>query len=246
MMSGTASQTALLDATPGEEKRIGRVWKIKKEEVALPPEIAGSFETWKADPSAFLRTGSLQIPSSPREYYDYTLSLRDSIATNRIRWRFITTAYYDVISDLSQSSRCSITKDAVAFVVAAVYPSPVLCRQKEAEKNITSWAKEGAKYRALADVIGGTWCYFFLPSIGESNWTNVLTKNEIRTAGKLLIDLGIHEEARRLDAVVLGQSIATILRKPFESAVPLQAHGQMVLSISLQKAANVARGVNGK
>ncbi|KAI1576225.1 hypothetical protein PtrEW13061_010701 [Pyrenophora tritici-repentis] len=244
MMSGTASPKALSDATPGEDKRIGRVWKIKKEEVSLPPEIAGSFEMWKADPSAFLRNGSLQIPSSPREYYDYTLSLRDSIAINRVRWRFITTAYHDVISDLSRSSRYTITKEAVDFVVAVVCPSSFLDRQTEAKNNIVIWAKEGAKYRALADAIGGTWCYFFLPSIGESNWTKVLTGNEIKAAGKLLVDLGIHEEAQRLDAVELAGTIATILRKPFESIVPFQAHGQMIPSNLLQKATNGARAVD--
>ncbi|KAF1354410.1 hypothetical protein EJ07DRAFT_158562 [Lizonia empirigonia] len=244
MMSGTASQTASSDATPGEDKRIGRVWKIKKEEVSLPPEIAGSFEMWKTDPSAFLQNGSLQIPSSPQEYYDYTLSLRGSIAINKIRLRFITTAYYDVISNLSRSSRYTITKEAVAFVVAVVCPPSFLGCRIEAENNIITWAKEGAKYRALADAIGGTWSYFFLPSIGESNWTTVLNKDEIEAAGKLLVDLGIHEEAKRLDAVELAGTIATILRKPFESIVPLQAHGQMVLSTSLQKATNSARAVD--
>ncbi|KAF1366161.1 hypothetical protein EJ07DRAFT_150612 [Lizonia empirigonia] len=244
-MSGTASRTALSDATPGEDGRIGRVWKIKKEDVVLPPEISESFETWKADPSAFLPNEGLQIPSSPREHYDYTLSLRNSIVVNRIRWRFITTAYYDVISDLSTSTRCSITKEAVAYVVAVVCSSSSYHRE-EVENNITIWAKEGAKYRALAEAIGGTWCYFFLPSIGESNWTKVLTRHEIKAAGKLLVNLGIYREAQRLDAIDLGGSIATILRKPFESAVPLQAHGQMILSISPQKATNGATAVHGR
>jgi hypothetical protein len=168
MMPSTAPETAKSDATPGEDNQIGRVWRITKEEVSLSPEIAESFGMWKANPSTFLRKESLQTPSTAQEYYDYTLSLGDSIAADKIRWRFMATTYYDVISKRSLSSSNAITKEAVAFVVAVVCPSSSLGDQKKAEYNVSTWAKAGAKYRALADAIGGTWCYFLFPSIGES------------------------------------------------------------------------------
>jgi hypothetical protein len=47
-----------------------------QEEVVLPSEIADSFERWKADPSAFLRIDSSQVPMSLTEHYDYALSVR--------------------------------------------------------------------------------------------------------------------------------------------------------------------------
>ena len=120
IMPATASQTDISDSPSCEDRQIERMWKITKEDVVLPPEIAASFEMRKVNPSAFLRIENSQTPSSLLEHYDYTVSLRDSIITNRIQWRFITTAYYDVMSDLSSSSRHSITKAAVGFVVAVI------------------------------------------------------------------------------------------------------------------------------
>ncbi|CAN9338369.1 unnamed protein product [Alternaria alternata] len=242
MMPITASQTAKSDATPGEDNQIGIIGKITKEEVSLSPEIAESFGMWKANPSAFLRKESLQTPSTAHEYYDYTLSLRDSTATDKVRWRFVTTAYYDVISKRSLSSSNAITKDALAFVVAIVCPSSSPDDQKKARQNVSTWAKAGAKYRALADATGGTWCYFLLPSIGES-WAKYLKTDEIKAAGKLLVDLGIRDEAQRLDAMKLAETIATELMKPFKSVTAFQPHEQTILSNSLQKVNNGTRAV---
>lgn len=60
------------DAAPSDQdSRLRPLWALKEEDVALPLEIAGSFEKWKADPSAFLLGDCSQIPSSPREHYDY-------------------------------------------------------------------------------------------------------------------------------------------------------------------------------
>ena len=92
--------------------------------------------------------------------------MRTSTVSNKILWRFITTAYYDVISALSQSDRYSITKEAVEFVVAVICESP-LYDQEAVERDIISWAKVGAKYRGLANKVGGLCCYFFYPNISE-------------------------------------------------------------------------------
>jgi hypothetical protein len=172
--SGAASLTnaaslgerALSNAALGEDHRIRPLWEIKEEEVVLPSEIAEPFERWKADPSAFLRSDSSQVPSSLKEHYEYALSVRTSTVSNKILWRFITTVYYDVISALSQSDRYSIAKEAVVFVVAVICESPSYNREA-VERDIISWAKDGAKYRALANKLGGLCCYFFYPNISE-------------------------------------------------------------------------------
>lgn len=164
--SASLGERALSNAALGDDYRTRPLWEIKEEEVALPSEIAKPFERWKADPSAFLRTDSSQVPLSIKEHYDYALSVRTSTMSNKIRWRFITTVYYDVISARPQSDRYSITKEAVAFVVAVICESP-LCDRDAVEKDIISWAKDGAKYRALANRMGGLCCYFFYPNISE-------------------------------------------------------------------------------
>lgn len=164
--SASLGERALLNAALVEDHRIRPLWEIKEEEVALPLEITELFERWKADPSAFLRSDSSQVPTSLTEHYDYALSVRISTISNKILWRFITTAYYDVISALSQSDRYSITKEAVAFVVAVICESPSYDREA-VEKDIISWAKDGAKNRALANKMGGLCCYFFYPNISE-------------------------------------------------------------------------------
>lgn len=166
MNAASLGERALSFAALGEDHRIRPLWEIKEEEVALPSEIAEPFERWKVDPAAFLLSDSSQVPSSLKEHYDYALSVRTSTVSNKILWRFVTTAYYDVISALSQSDRYPITKEAAAFVVAVICDS--LSYDREAvERDIISWAKDGAKYRGLANKLGGLCWYFFYPNIGE-------------------------------------------------------------------------------
>jgi hypothetical protein len=160
--SASLGERALSNAALVEDHRTRRLWEIKEEEVALPSNIAEPFERWKADPSAFLRSDSSQVPLSLKKHYDYALSVRTSTISNKILWRFITTAYYNVISERSQSDRYSITKEAVAFAVAVICKSPSYDREA-VEENIISWAKDGAKNRALANKLGGVGCYFYYP-----------------------------------------------------------------------------------
>jgi hypothetical protein len=162
IVSALLGERASSIATLGENSRTQPLWEVKDEEVALPSEIADSFERWKADPSIFLRGDSSQAPRSLTEHYSYALSVRTSAVSNKILWRFITTAYYDVISARSQSDRYSITKEAVAFAVAVIYKSSSYEREV-VEANLINWAKDGAKNRALADKLGGTGCYFYYP-----------------------------------------------------------------------------------
>lgn len=165
--SSTASgERASSNAALVEDLRTRPLWEIKEEDVALPLEIVESFEIWKADPLALLRSDSSQVPTTLVEQYDYALSVRASAASSKILWRFITTAYYDTISARSPSDRYSITKEAVAFVVDVICKSPSYDREA-VEKQIISWAKEGGNNRALADRLGGLGCFFFYPNLSE-------------------------------------------------------------------------------
>lgn len=209
MNTASLGKRTLSNAVSGEDHRLRPLWEIKEEEVALPLEIAELFKRWKADPLSFLRSDSSRVPSSLKEHYDYTLSARTSTISTKILWRFITTAYYDIISALSQSDRYSITKDAVAFVVAAICRFNLYDRGA-VESNIISWAKDGAKYRALATKVAGPCCYFFYPDISEwmsvyvpamnslsnrSSWIKYLPQNVYNKAAKLLLGFGIFEKA---------------------------------------------------
>jgi hypothetical protein len=103
-ISALPGEEASTIAASGENERTQSLWDVKEDKVALPSEIADSFESWKVDPSVFFRGDSLQAPTSLTEHYNYALSVRSSAVSNKILWRFITTAYYDAISARSQSN----------------------------------------------------------------------------------------------------------------------------------------------
>ena len=153
-------------ASSGEDSRLRPLWELKEDDVALPPEIAESFEKWKADPSAFICGDCSHIPSSPKEHYDYARRAQISLTSNKILWRFVTTTYYDIISLRSQSERYTITNEVVAFVVAVICKSSSYKRET-VEEDIINWAKYGKRNRALANKLGGTACYFFYPDISD-------------------------------------------------------------------------------
>lgn len=163
--STSSGECVLPSAASVKDFRTRPLWEITEEDVALPSEVVDSFETWKVDPSAFLRSGSSQVPTSLTEHYDFALFVRSAAVSNKILWRFITTAYYDIISERSPSDRY-FTKKAVAFVVDVICKSPLYDR-KAVEDEIIGWAKEGARHRALANKLGGLCCYFFYPNVSE-------------------------------------------------------------------------------
>jgi hypothetical protein len=191
--SASLGEGASSSAAPLVEGRyIQHFLTIKNEDLALPLEIAESFEEWKKDPSTFfLRSNSSSVPSqhsssqvplTPKERYDYALFVRNSTPTstklpstsatsNKIIWGFITTVYHDDIFALSHSDRC-YDRDVIKQVVDAICQSTSYNRDV-VRKNILEWASFGKKLRALAKRIGGElgslgW-YFLVPS-GFSEW----------------------------------------------------------------------------
>ncbi len=162
--SVSMSERVLLNAV--EDHRNRSLWEIKEEKIVLSSKITELFERWKADSSVFLRSDSSQVSTSLTKHYDYALSVRTSIIFNKILWRFITTAYYDVISALSQSDRYFISKETIAFVIAVICESFSYDREA-VEKNIISWAKNNAKNRAFVNKMKDICCYFFYSNISE-------------------------------------------------------------------------------
>ncbi|PVI06448.1 hypothetical protein DM02DRAFT_609645 [Periconia macrospinosa] len=207
-----------------ETTRLRPLWEIQPEDVAIPSEIEKDFEGWKLDHLAFLQRESsseLRIPSSPGEHYQYTRSVQASLASNRILWRFLTTVYYDIVSEHSQSSRNSRTKAGVEFV-AAVICNSVPHDKEIVKETVSSWVKEGGKFRGLADAMGGLGCYFFLPvKLSEWIWIKYLTQAQRESAIKLLRGHGIVEKARDQGAQSLAKKIERSLRAPFEECTSL-------------------------
>ena len=58
-------------------------------------------------------------------------------------------------------------------------------------------------------------------------------------------DSGIHKEVQQLEAAVHGNETETMSRRPLESALSLQPHGQMVLSVSPRDITDRARDMSG-
>jgi hypothetical protein len=160
----SSSEDAATDATSSHKDRLQALWDIKETDVGLSPEIARSFEIWKADPSVFLcSTGRVPL-SSTKAHYEYSKSMRAS--GHKVLWRFVATTYYDIISACSQSDRYSITKTAAKSLVGSICEASSY-KQEDVEKDVTDWAKEGGMYRPLADLIGGLWSYFYYPGLSE-------------------------------------------------------------------------------
>lgn len=156
-----------ITSNASQSDRCRTLWEITWNDVDLHPDIVDDFETWKEDPTIFLCSDRLKFPSTYQLYYDYTLSVCSAVVSNKILWRFLATTYYDAISAHHQAKKCSTSMPGVQFVVDVVCHSSSHDRGK-VQENILRWMRQGKKYRAISDLVGGTWCYFFLPDIKEN------------------------------------------------------------------------------
>ncbi|KAF1999270.1 hypothetical protein P154DRAFT_621125 [Amniculicola lignicola CBS 123094] len=236
-----------------EAVRLRPLWEIQPEDVAIPSEIADAFAKWKSDHSAFLQrefSSIYRVPSSPGEHYNYTRNVQASLASDRILRRFLTTVYYDLVREHSQSDRNPITKVGVEFV-AAVICNTGSYNNETVKKDVSSWAKEGGKFRDLADAMGGLGCYFFLPvKLSEWIWLKHITQEYHERATAFLRKHGIIEKAKEQGAQDLAIKIETSLRAPFKEPVSLmvQAHQRTVpvTAIALLQRANALPSLAGR
>src|SRR5207302_9631237 len=96
--------------------KLGSLWSIKSEDITIPKSIA---EALRQNHYNLLRHWSKNGVDleSPADHYDYTCSVETRRTLDRILWRFLTTFYDDLISELDDTKqRCSTAENAgVAF-----------------------------------------------------------------------------------------------------------------------------------
>lgn len=132
---------------------LGSLWSIKAEDISIPSTVADAL---KQNHNNLLRQSSQDGVGlqSPSDYYEYTCNVETSRTLNKILWRFLTTCYYDLISELDASKRrLSLSESGgVAYVVAIICQSgkhdPNTVREK-----VVDWANKGRRYRGFMDAL---------------------------------------------------------------------------------------------
>ena len=104
---------------------------------------------------------------SPADCYEHTSTLETDRTLDKILWGFLTTFYYDLISELDATKQRPPTTEngGVAFVVA------VICQLGKhgpdtIQEKVIGWAKIGGRYRGFMDAL----CSGCLVLFPEKNW----------------------------------------------------------------------------
>jgi hypothetical protein len=158
---------------PTAANRLKQLWNIREEDVQLDKDIVCDFELWKQQPATFLSDRGNFTPVNLAEHYHYALTLRASLVTKKILWRFVTTAYHKVLSALSGSRKGAFDNEGLDYLTAAISRA-LSCENGEVydngeiRENLKEWATEGGKYWRVAFGLGCVGCYFFFPNLAES------------------------------------------------------------------------------
>lgn len=130
---------------------LGPLWSI--EDITISESVV---EALKRDHYNLLRQGAENGVGlkSPEDHYEYTCSIETRRGLDRILWRFLTTSYHDIISELDGTKqRCStIEYGGIAFVVA------VICQSRKHDpdkvrKKVMGWVKVGRRYRGFMNAL---------------------------------------------------------------------------------------------
>jgi hypothetical protein len=91
---------------------------------------------------------------SPADHYEYMCTVETGRTLDRILWRFLTTSYYDFISELDATRRRFSTVDngGLDFVVAVICQSGKHSSEAVREK-VVGWIKVGRRYRGFMDAL---------------------------------------------------------------------------------------------
>ncbi|KIV98872.1 uncharacterized protein PV09_09366 [Verruconis gallopava] len=222
---------APLDARQKSKKsanRLDSLQRIRKDDIKLPADVASLFETWKNQPAIFTSYGHLTTPMEPGEHYRYALTVRTSISSRKILWRFVATIYHKLVSALHKSKRFSTRSEVMDFLVASIHRSSG-SPPDEIRENIMAWAKEGSKYWCIALKLGCIGCYFYLPEVAESIWWKYLKKDNAEQLAELLSEYGILEKTKETGAARLAHDVEHLLLMPFWSEVIIPANTQRAL-----------------
>ena len=142
--------------------KLSSLWSIQSQDIIIPQDVA---EALKKNHLNLLcqrskTGGELQ---SPADYYEYTCNVETDRILCKILWRFLTTFYYDLISELDATKNLlSKTENGgVAFVAAVICQSGKHDRNTVREK-VIGWAKIGRRYRGFMNALCSG-CLFLFP-----------------------------------------------------------------------------------
>ena len=142
------------------------------EDVDISPKVKKAFENWKEDPLSFLtlhRSPNHGAPMCPAEHYAYTCGIEARRESDRILWRFLTSFYHKLISELESTPRRHFKGDGLLVVSTRICEStqgdPEVVRQ-----NLSRWAGVGRRYHGISDALKSAGCFFLLPE-SISDWT---------------------------------------------------------------------------
>jgi hypothetical protein len=125
--------------------KLGSLWSIKSKDIGILKSVV---EALKQSYYSLLRI------QTPADHYEYTCSIESHRKFNRVLWRFLTTLYYDLISELDATKqRCSTTENGgIAIVVAVICESgthdPDIVRKK-----VMGWVRVGRRYRGFMQAL---------------------------------------------------------------------------------------------
>lgn len=142
--------------------KLGSLWSLQSQDINIPQHIA---KVLKQNHRNLLRLSSSKgfELQSPSDYYDYTCNVETDRILCKILWRFLTTFYHDLISELDATKcRRSVAETGgVAFVVAVICQSGKYDREI-VRKRVMGWASIGRRYRGFMNALGSG-CLFLLP-----------------------------------------------------------------------------------
>ncbi|KAF8862764.1 hypothetical protein BDZ45DRAFT_182906 [Acephala macrosclerotiorum] len=204
--------------------KLGSLWSIQPKDISIPQSVA---EVLKQNHCNLLRQSSKNGVDlqSPADYYEYTCNVETGRTLDKILWRFLTTFYYDLISELDATKqRLSTTENGgVAFVVAVVCRSgkhdPDTVREK-----VIGWAKVGRRYRGFMDALCSGCLILFPERTSDLVWEQYvpIKGDTFAKVIQFLRDLGIVYKCEKEGWNDLSDKILQALREPFRSFISFQ------------------------
>ncbi|EXU94821.1 hypothetical protein X797_012100 [Metarhizium robertsii] len=204
--------------------KLGSLWSIQSQDINIPQKVA---EVLKQNPRDVLRQWSKNGVDlqSPSDYYEYTCNVETDRILCRILWRFLTTFYYDLISELDATKNLlhKTENGGVSFVVA------VICQSGKhncdiVRERVVGWAKIGRRYRGFMNALCSGCLFLFPEKISDLVWeTYVPVKGStFAKVTQFLRELGIVCKCEEGGWNDLSDQILQALREPFRNVIPFQ------------------------
>lgn len=125
--------------------KLGSLWSIKSKDLGILKSVV---EALKQDYDSLLRI------QSPVDHYEYTCNVETRRELNKVLWRFLTTLYCDLISELDATrQRCSTTENNGVATVVAVICKPGTHDSDTVRKKVMGWVRVGRRYRRFMQAL---------------------------------------------------------------------------------------------